>query len=119
MAFDWQEYLLVTRYLSGGSFPFSREAAARTAVSRAYYAAFHHALTYAVRHLRFEPQGRAADHGALMARFRERNMRPLADGLRRLRGWREQCDYDDEVANLPVILAAAMEQAESIRSRLP
>ena len=45
MPFNWREYLELARFLAGQAGPgFSQEAAARAAISRAYYAAYGYAL---------------------------------------------------------------------------
>jgi hypothetical protein len=54
MPFDWREYLNLARQLAGlqGS-DYSQEAVERSAVSRAYYAAFCWARNYAEKNLGF------------------------------------------------------------------
>ncbi|MGI8551546.1 MAG: hypothetical protein ACR2PL_12305 [Dehalococcoidia bacterium] len=118
MPFDWTNYLKLARFLGEREFEFGREAAARSAVSRAYYAAYHHARDYATRRLGFESRRQAADHGSLVARFRERRMVSIADRLKRLREWREQCDYDDTIPDLANVLSSALRETEDVIERL-
>ena len=69
MAFEWQDYLDVARFLRSHdrdpSLPL--EAAFRTAIGRAYYAAFGHALEYSKEWLGFEgkkkPEEKTQEHG--------------------------------------------------------
>jgi hypothetical protein len=100
MPFNWQEYLEVARFLrvqTGTSF--SQEAAQRALISRAYYAAYGHALRYASEYLSFAPRGRledrTQDHGRLRAHLRQRRRALVASNLERLRDWRNVADYDD------------------------
>lgn len=63
MAFDWREYLeLAKELVSQANSGYSAEAAERSAVSRAYYAAFCHARNDAETFLGFQRTGRPEDH---------------------------------------------------------
>lgn len=55
MAFEWETFLAVARRLNLDTNPATRQASVRSAVSRAYYAAFRTARNYAVEHLKFPP----------------------------------------------------------------
>src|SRR6266487_4943486 len=57
------------------------EAASRSSVSRAYYAAYCHARNYASLHLEFIASGGSRDHGRLRAHFHNLKMQALADSL--------------------------------------
>src|ERR1700753_2436380 len=73
------------------------EALHRSAVSRAYYAAFHLARRYAEANQTFVSQRSADDHARLAAHFRDRpdeNSREIATMLTRLRQRRRLADYD-------------------------
>lgn len=121
MAFDWREYLELAKALRSSSGPsFPQEAAQRSAVSRAYYAAFCHARNYAERQLGFRRTGTGKDHGLLRRHLGQfgPEWKEIADELRELHKWRKQCDYDDAVSNLSVILSEAISTAEDIISRL-
>lgn len=62
MPFDWRHFLSLAKELSNYSGTSSlQEAAARSAVSRAYYAAFCWALDYASMQLGFQRSGKAED----------------------------------------------------------
>jgi len=121
MTFDWTEFLKLARDLheraEEADLPFVPEAAKRTAVSRAYYAAFCHARNYAEKRLGFQRSGSGQDHRSLRDFFRGQNIDVFEEVAARLdeaRGWRNQCDYDDEVEELEAIVQNAMENAEFI-----
>lgn len=71
MTFDWTEFLKLARELQeradDADLPFAPEAAKRTAVSRAYYAAFCHARNYAEKGLAssLRGQGKTTVHSEL------------------------------------------------------
>jgi PD-(D/E)XK nuclease superfamily len=86
MPFDWREYLEVARFLRGqGGSNFSEEAALRTLISRAYYAAYGHALRYSRDHLGFVAgrrlEDRTQDHGRLRGHLRQRRRALVASKL--------------------------------------
>ena len=100
MPFDWKEYFSLAQYLNSGSSSFSSEAGARSAISRAYYAAFCHARNYARDNHGFKPTNKAVDHALVRDHFRNKGMYNIAIWLEDLRKDRNRCDYDDEVLNL-------------------
>lgn len=113
MTFDWSEFLTLARTLTG-THGINREAADRSAVSRAYYAAFCSARNYAEARLGFQARHTAEDHGLLrehLARL-DNDWPRLAEILDELRKWRNRCDYDDFVANLQILTNAALQNAE-------
>ncbi|MSQ23913.1 MAG: HEPN domain-containing protein [Chloroflexi bacterium] len=125
MTFNWAEYLSVAQTLCGrsvsGPTP-SSEALQRSAVSRAYYAAFGEARN----HLR-DSDGviTPATHnihrmaaGIFLDSPDERRVR-IGTNLRRLRDARNECDYDDEVSDLPQVAQDSIEQAAQILTILP
>lgn len=119
MVFDWKEYLELSRFLAGEIAATPRkEAAHRSAVSRAYYAAFCHARNYARDRHGFSPDDTPKDHWRVRDHFRDRGSVELAERLGSLRRWRNDCDYKDTVVSLPRILAEAIEQAQKILDRL-
>jgi hypothetical protein len=120
MAFDWSEYLAFARWLQGNTPPgVTPEAGQRSAVSRAYYAAFCHARNYARDYLGFVPREDADDHGRLRAHLKSRRRHKVGQSLERLREWRNQCDYLDTLsADLAAMLAAALQEADYVFSSL-
>ena len=114
MRFDWKDFLNLARHLNGEAISYSQEASLRTAVSRAYFAAFRHALGRAIERDSFEAKGRAEDHGRLREHFRNRKARGVATKLDRLNEWRGQADYDAEIENLDIMARTAIEEAQKV-----
>jgi len=113
--FDWRDFLSLAETLGGiqGSTitVTIEEAAYRSAVSRAYYAAFCHAKAYAVQHLGFRPSNTPSDHGRLAWHFLARGMPLIRQYLDDLRDWRNMCDYDDVVPDLSKKVEDALKEA--------
>ncbi len=119
MPFDWGEFLELADFLAGDEASRrTTEAASRTAVSRAYYAAFCHARRHALTRLRYRPAGTAADHVTLRRHLAQHGFFRVARRLDDLRTWRNLCDYEDSVVNLPLILRAALRAAHEVIGRL-
>lgn len=119
MPFNWREYLALAEHMQGQSgVGFGQEATARCAVSRAYYAAFCSARNHAQIDTGFVLTGTAEDHGRLTEHLRQHGRAGEARRLKRLRQWRNQCDYADEISNLPSLLSSALSQARDMISRL-
>ena len=118
MPFDWREYLDLARELAGlRGYGYSQEAAERTAVSRAYYAAFCWARNYAEKNLGFQPEGKSSDHTKLREHFQKKGYPELASDLNKLRGWRNACDYDDQVSQLHQQVSSSIKVADKIIQR--
>lgn len=91
---------------------------ARSAVSRAYYAAFCFARNYARDNQNFSPTYKTEDHGLIREHFRLMQMGKIARYLDHLRQWRNMCDYYDEitarevtnVSNLPIVAIRRAQQ---------
>lgn len=115
MAFDWREYLNLARFLHGQG----NEAAFRSAVSRAYYAAFCHTRNYARDRHGFAPTYKSDDHQLVRNHFRGRGMTQIAQKLDSLRQWRNRCDYDDTVSNISHLLTSATHEAQKVLNMLP
>jgi uncharacterized protein (UPF0332 family) len=122
MAFDWRKYLELARALEGhaGTDLDLVEAARRSAVSRAYYAAFCYARNYAVEYQGFSPRGDVDDHGKLKAHFKTGKTSKIAQRLDRLRQWRNECDYLDDVGPaLKERVKEAIQEADKVLATLP
>lgn len=111
--FDWSAYLELAREL--GQEP--REQCGRTAISRAYYAAFHHAKSFVERstNVRMASDGRA--HQDVPDELRR--MRPAypnaANKLQELKRLRTWADYQSgSKLNLPQEVEKALAYAERI-----
>ena len=113
MTFDWREYLELAKELAGQvSSGYTQEAAQRSAVSRAYYAAFCWARNYAKAKLGFQPTRKSKDHSLLRDYLRRQGRLKLASDLKKLSMWRNQCDYDNQVSNLTALVSNAMSLAD-------
>lgn len=117
MPFDWKEYLLLAQFLErSGNQNFSQEAALRSAVSRAYYAAFCHCRNFARDKQGFHPAYNAEDHQNLPLQLKFSGMYKEARTLDRLRKWRNECDYEDEISSLRLshILTQSLARAHNL-----
>jgi len=113
--FDWREYLELAKALAGmQTAGYSQEAAERSAVSRAYYAAFGCARNYAQNALGFTPQAGSEDHRRLREHFRQQGLLRLASDLNRLRARRNACDYERQVAQLSNYVRVGIQLASTI-----
>jgi len=118
MSFDWSEYLTIARFLAEDGIVATAGGARRSAVSRAYYAAYGHARSHASRNLGFVPHRRADDHERLCDHLETHRHPDEADTLRELRRWRNRCDYNDSVGALEGLVAASIAGAGEIITRL-
>jgi uncharacterized protein (UPF0332 family) len=121
MAFNWHEYLVLAQFLqSNGSNlgQVTQESAYRSAVSRAYYAAFCHSREYALHNYRFILQMTSADHNLVREEFRKRRLYRISDILKDLRQWRNQCDYDNNISGIAQKVQDAIKEAQEIFNRL-
>lgn len=101
MSFDWREYKNLAQWLhDNAAVPnCSAEACYRTAISRAYYAAFQCAMDFAVEKENFPESGSGDDHGRLLAHFKKKGgaRGRIYLSLDRLRDNRLQADYEGEL----------------------
>lgn len=120
MGFDWLQFLALAKELAERD----DEASARSAISRAYYAAFHWARDYVVRHLAAQVpkyEAHEAVWSTLMQPGRTREELAAGAGGKKARGWRNQADYDPQLPGQqsPKQHAAlAIKAAESIIANL-
>lgn len=116
MGFDWKEYLYLAKELkqrAGNTF--NQEAALRSAVSRAYYAAFCYLRNYACDKLGFIKKRSSRDHIDLVKHLREKNHGDIASILEELRNWRKDCDYEDVIkGDLQTKAGSAIKRVEEI-----
>lgn len=129
MPFDWTEYLRLARSLNGDDEAVcGEEGRHRSAVSRAYYAAFCVARNYARDSLGFYPNYDTRDHADIRREYA--NAAGRFDGEERkrvylipiqldnLRQWRNNCDYRDSHPNLPTTVRLALREAASLLETL-
>jgi hypothetical protein len=116
MPLNWRDYYYLAKFLERvtGWDDFSADAARRSCVSRAYYAAFCHARNHAMRQWKFKPSGHGEDHGALRAEYRRQRRPEVAARLQDLVNWRTCCDYDDDVQNLPTLAKNSVQRAKEV-----
>ena len=111
MSYDWIEFLKLAESLeSAPDSPGPREAALRSAASRAYYAAFHHALEQATKE-GFSPAYTGDDHKRVQAHFRRHTpaskvRRKIAQELDRLLVERHKADYRNDIGKRPESLVS-------------
>lgn len=109
MSFDWADYLTLAEALSRDpGIPGPEEASLRTAISRAYYAAYRSALNTAVARREINPTGQASDHSLVINHFRYANdqrRKKIGTDLSRLRNNRNKADYDNVLSGRPADMA--------------
>ncbi|WP_445174870.1 HEPN domain-containing protein [Microcoleus sp.] len=133
MRFDWSEYLNLAQELAATNSDCSgnREAKLRSAISRAYYSAFCLARNY-LRDIEKDrtllDKNRNINKHQYVAeafidhRSKNRNMVKIGENLSRLRGIRNNADYEDTMFNLPTQATTALKLADNIialLSKLP
>jgi hypothetical protein len=118
MTFNWYEYFLLAQYLEKEcKFSYS-EALQRSAVSRAYYAAFCSAREYAISKYQKKFRPDSDVHLEVRITFKEKKRDDISDNLNDLRLLRNKCDYNNDVKNLHIIVKQAIQLADDIVSRL-
>jgi len=97
MPFEWAQFLDIAKFLldqtKTNSIP--QDAAYRSAISRAYYAAFGHAKVFATDVMGFIPSGDEEDHILLRDHYKDNQKPEISRQLNRLRQWRNQSDYEN------------------------
>lgn len=119
MSFDWLDYLQLAQFLAGVSknTP-GQEANFRTAVSRAYYAAFCKARNY-LRDVDKDTQvtGTRDIHSYVLDQFMKSPdpiRGKIAVNLERLRRYRNMADYDDTMTINQTNVVKTLKQAEQV-----
>jgi len=97
MSFDWKDYHSLANELYGGQGNSSDEAANRSAISRAYYAAFHEALQHAPARISKSKSG--SKHQQLIRHYKagDKRERQVGRFLETLRDNRNAADYDSDI----------------------
>ena len=127
MSFNWTTYLVLARELAGHSAPRRQRSAAyeqarlRSAISRAYYAAFCRARNHLRDNEGLSPPRSADVHQWVVNQFLNSPNQVhigVAQDLNRLRRQRNIADYDDTVTGLPNLARAALRLAERVLTGL-
>ena len=119
MRFDWADFLALAQALqSNPEVPGPQEAALRSAVSRAYYAAFH-LVGDVARSEGWLPTYSGQDHKGLPQDLRHSRYstplhRRIATQLERLCDDRRQADYDDSLSNPAFLAGTALTRADRV-----
>lgn len=115
MSFDGKEFLNLARFLAGDMRAgYAQEAADRSAVSRAYYAAFWHARQYAASNLGYVPAGTVDDHASLRAHLRFHQRGRISAILDRMRRHRNNCDYGQSEGSLKALVTNTLAEADQV-----
>ncbi|MFZ1898100.1 hypothetical protein [Methanoregula sp.] len=117
MPYNWYNYLVFARNLNNNPVFIASvcddETIKRNCVSRAYYAAFHHAKNYAETQGGFKfPEDDV--HAAVKRWFKQNKKFNVWNDLRELSTWRNDCDYKDEVSNLDTLTIKSLKGAERV-----
>jgi uncharacterized protein (UPF0332 family) len=123
MSFDWQDYLTLAEALvRERGYLALEDACLRSAISRAYYAAFVSARNFATARDGFIPCHTGADHGRVKKHFKrssDRARRQVGVELGRIWGHRTSADYDDVFQGaLPAATQASLQHARNVLSTL-
>lgn len=120
MSYDWLEFLQLAQGLSSRpDLPGPRDAALRSAVSRAYYAAYHSALEPAMEE-GFDPNFMGNPHQGLQKHYRTYNpndqiRKRISSELQRLHEARIRADYRSDLRARPETAAeSAIKAAQQI-----
>lgn len=122
MSFDWSDYLALARELyRQGMVHSSKEAELRSAISRAYYAAFCKARNYLRDNENSSLSEGPEAHVEVQNKFlqsRDRRRKEIGENLNRLRAFRNRADYRDIFSGLSNTTIASIELADDIISDL-
>jgi uncharacterized protein (UPF0332 family) len=118
MPFDWQDYFSLASTLNNQEPGTLLEAKCRSAVSRAYYAAFCLAREKAVSKGDFHPTYTGDDHGLIVMYYKNKSEPGIVSKLQSLRLWRNNCDYRNDVRNFTAISNNAITYAKNLLSEL-
>ncbi|MFT0753490.1 HEPN domain-containing protein [Synechococcus sp. RC10A2] len=119
--FDWYEYLRLATELAGHPIaPASEEARQRSAISRAYYAAFCKCRNY-LQTQGYQVSRESLAHTQVRNLFKQsqdRRLKQVGHHLDRLRSDRNMADYEDYFADIGEKTELALELANRIFSML-
>lgn len=117
MSFDWNEYFLLARELSGdNNLSSSEEAKKRSAISRAYYSVIIQARTK-ICSLTNRRHPNRNTHAWTINEYLHHSdplARSIGSRLKRLKKRRERADYDNHIRNLDSELISSLSEAEKL-----
>ena len=109
MSFNWADFLtLAGALVRDPNSPGPEEASVRSAISRAYYAAFRVARNFGRDRGEFTPTETGRDHWLVKHHFMlssDRTRQKVGLDLDRLYDYRTSADYDDVLVGRPISLA--------------
>ncbi len=111
--FSWSDFLSLAKQLGADA----DEASKRTAVSRAYYAAFHVARAWLVTETNVYVPTHGGAHDAVLDEFERRGDRDsvsIAHSGRRLKDKRRKADYEQHVRNFGSLVQPALLEAQQV-----
>ncbi len=116
MTFDWRGYLTLAETLVSSDLAADRDACLRTAMSRAYYAAFATARQQSRERHGGVIRQSAAEHGEVATFFAKRGEAggAITAHLTRLRFLRNRADYDDDFNETEPAAAEAIARAQQV-----
>jgi len=122
MTFQWSEYFDLAQALTGVStVTVTQEAKLRSAISRAYYSAYHQARLYLMgKGVQFTKSSLAHQSVAqFLSMSADRTLKSLGNDLTRLRDYRNEADYELVMSRNPTKIAPlAMQLAQNIITTL-
>ncbi len=123
MSFDWVRYLTLAQdQVTLSKQHTNKEALLRCAISRAYYASFCKARNYLRDIDKVKGLGKASSvHRLVIDRFgisNDTTKNDIGAGLRRLRQFRNNADYQDRFRNLEKTALEALSDAEEVIENL-
>ena len=121
MSFDWANYLVLAKELAAAAGSASDEAKLRSAISRAYYAAFCKAKTHCIDRRECSVPKTGNAHTVVAEHFRRARVKvrkKIGEDLTRLRRDRNCADYEDVVHSLPSATTKALAVAQRIIGNL-
>lgn len=122
MTFDWSQYLnLAKEFLGQSTPPASQEAKRRSAISRAYYAAFISARNYLQETEGHSIPTTADAHKYVVQQFKQSSdteRQNIGSNLEKLRRDRNAADYNNSVPELFKISKIAVKRSQRVISQL-
>lgn len=116
MPFDWSTYKNLAEDLRTNG----DEASKRSAISRVYYAVFHHAKHYLIDVENYNYSENKEPHAQVWNEFisKGKTFRAIGENGRRLRNTRNDADYRDEIVKLDDVVETSFRTANNVLTYL-